>query len=707
MRLHTNTNNVTRSSSFEESNFTIDATAKAFSILSDGLYSNKVLAVIRELSTNAYDSHISAGCPDKRFDVFLPTTLEHTFHIRDYGTGLSYDDCMSLYTTYFKSDKTDSNDAVGCLGLGSKSPFAYTDQFLVESFYNGKHMTFSAYKNEDDEPVFAHMSTEDTTEPTGLKISFATKPDDKWSFMEEAEVLYQNFDKVPNTNVSIDIKPVVKIFEGSNWYVRKQRHVNSVIMGQIEYTLDDDQFDGEIHDFLNSFRGLCIKANIGDVDITPSRESLSYNKRTKDNLVSIISGILVELNSTLEQNIKSSDTLWEARSRYVKIWERTNTVKGVRECLEGIKTWNNQDLFDEIHGFSVKTSHDTIRFSKSRWRTTIERDEVERIRIHGNTDNKFGIFYEDVKKGAVGKVRYLLKENWNEGVVHLIRGDITVLESVCKSLGMSIDDVKNVSELESPPKSNSSGSRSYYTGKPCRILTKQNGEWMVTDAKVSVKEEDAFYFKTNRDSAYIGSAPEANLEIYKIKSLIESLENTGQDMSVLDGKVFFMTPSTAKSMKLRERDNWTPADEYIKSELEWVLKTKKDDFIKFLNSKSESNHWSDDLKGTDLKGRDLKVAIELSSADCEVLNNWMSVAYPELSCEVSDFQCIKLYCIKFKIFQGFKDKFENELKADEALEDMIMEKYPMISMCTRWWNSEEGQLQILADYINLVNKGDK
>ena len=230
---------------------------------------------------------------------------------------------------------------------------------------------------------------------------------------------------------------------------------------------------------------------------------------------------------------------------------------------------------------------------------------------------------------------------------------------------------------------------------------------MVTDAKVSVKEEDAFYFKTNRDSAYIGSAPEANLEIYKIKSLIESLENTGQDMSVLDGKVFFMTPSTAKSMKLRERDNWTPADEYIKSELEWVLKTKKDDFIKFLNSKSESNHWSDDLKGTDLKGRDLKVAIELSSADCEVLNNWMSVAYPELSCEVSDFQCIKIYCIKFKIFQGFKDRFENELNADEALEDMIMEKYPMISMCTRWWNSEEGQLQILADYINLVNKGDK
>ena len=65
MKLHTNTNTITKSENFVESNYSIDATAKAFAILSDGLYSNKILAVVRELSTNAYDSHVAAGCPER------------------------------------------------------------------------------------------------------------------------------------------------------------------------------------------------------------------------------------------------------------------------------------------------------------------------------------------------------------------------------------------------------------------------------------------------------------------------------------------------------------------------------------------------------------------------------------------------------------------------------------------------------------------
>ena len=133
MKLHTSQNTIEKSSSFQTSNFKIDATAKAFAILSDSLYSNKIKAVVREISTNAYDAHVAAGCPDKPFYVQIPTKLDTTFAVRDYGTGLSHDDCFGLYTTYFRSDKTDSNKAVGCLGLGSKSPFAYTDQFLVES----------------------------------------------------------------------------------------------------------------------------------------------------------------------------------------------------------------------------------------------------------------------------------------------------------------------------------------------------------------------------------------------------------------------------------------------------------------------------------------------------------------------------------------------------------------------------------------------
>ena len=69
MKLNTKVNVIERSADFEQSNYTIEATAKAFSILSDQLYSNKVRAVIRELSTNAYDSHVDAGNGSKSFEV--------------------------------------------------------------------------------------------------------------------------------------------------------------------------------------------------------------------------------------------------------------------------------------------------------------------------------------------------------------------------------------------------------------------------------------------------------------------------------------------------------------------------------------------------------------------------------------------------------------------------------------------------------------
>ena len=103
---------IERSGNFVESTFKIKANGKAFKILSDGLYSDKIKAIIRELSCNAYDSHIEAGT-DKPFDVHLPTRFDPTFYIRDYGTGLSKEDVEAIYTTYFESTKTNTNDAIG------------------------------------------------------------------------------------------------------------------------------------------------------------------------------------------------------------------------------------------------------------------------------------------------------------------------------------------------------------------------------------------------------------------------------------------------------------------------------------------------------------------------------------------------------------------------------------------------------------------
>ena len=94
----------------EVGEFRIRNSAKAFSILSSGLYSNKIRAIIRELSCNAVDSHVAANRNTTPFDVHLPNAMEPWFAIRDYGVGLSYDQVVNIYTTAFSPDKNKVND---------------------------------------------------------------------------------------------------------------------------------------------------------------------------------------------------------------------------------------------------------------------------------------------------------------------------------------------------------------------------------------------------------------------------------------------------------------------------------------------------------------------------------------------------------------------------------------------------------------------
>ena len=55
-------------------------------ILRSQIYSDKIMAVIREIAVNAIDSHVEAGCPDRPIEVTLPTRNETTLRIRDFGS---------------------------------------------------------------------------------------------------------------------------------------------------------------------------------------------------------------------------------------------------------------------------------------------------------------------------------------------------------------------------------------------------------------------------------------------------------------------------------------------------------------------------------------------------------------------------------------------------------------------------------------------
>ena len=706
MKLHTKTNTITKSENFVESNYSIDATAKAFAILSDGLYSNKILAVVRELSTNAYDSHVAAGCPEKPFDVTLPTSLDHEFSIRDYGTGLSKENCMSLYTTYFRSDKTDSNDAVGCLGLGSKSPFAYTDQFMVESFHNGSHMTFSAYKNENDEPVFALLSEQYTDEPNGLRVSFATEVGDSINFKYEAQNVWKYFVTIPNANIDVEVvSQGDATMSGDDWQIcaKKNRGYgkNELVMGQIGYELDADQFEGDVYDLLWRGYGLVIHANIGDVDITPSRESLSYNSRTKDFIHNKIKNILEEISTQTQQYIDDSPTLWDARLAWTGVNKSMSGVKTIREAIGEITHYKNQELFSAETWCGVdlpestKAGNNVVWYTKSKYRTTVQRQEISVLKVFSS--DEMTIIYENEKKGSVGRVKHHLKEVKQEGNMFLIRGDEDYLEEVLTALGANRDHVADVTTLAKPPRNASSSSSSGGGYKRCEVFRcNDSGEWYSDPSSVSVKEENVFFIESSRDDYFVNGK---TLQRYKFKELLNSLTVIGADMDVLAGRLYVFTPSTVKSMKLRERSNWTDASELLTTEMRYQLELNKDRITEY--ESSDKNNWSSGNKGYNIAVSELQKI----SKECEThgeLGEFIQKARPDGTDEIKS---LIFSAKKIGIYSTFFEKLEPVVLDIDDMYDTIIEYYPMLKIAGRW--IDDNDIKMVAEYIDSINRGEK
>ena len=193
-------NRLEQSEDFQSVKFGIKESgiAHIFNVLRNQLYSDKVLAVIREYSTNAVDAHIEVGKGDVPIKVTLPTALTPEFKVRDFGRGLTEQQIGEIYAMYGESTKRGTNEQIGQLGLGSKSAFAYGDNFVINSFVKGDKTTYNAFIDPSDVGQISKIHSEKTDENDGIEIVIPVKSDDYDEFYRKATELYKYFKVVPD-----------------------------------------------------------------------------------------------------------------------------------------------------------------------------------------------------------------------------------------------------------------------------------------------------------------------------------------------------------------------------------------------------------------------------------------------------------------------------------------------------------------------------
>lgn len=273
--------------------FRMAETAEFFTVLSDTLYSNKKLAVVREVICNAWDAHIKAGKKDTPVRI---TLNEKELIIEDQGPGIPEDAIVDIYCTYGKSTKVQDDDQTGGFGLGSKAPFAYTAHFTVINKHKGFRTVYAVSRGSTQtggKPDIRQMVRvpDDTTGVT-VTIPLVNSIDDtEFKSLIEKVVMHGEINATLNGQPlqTLDLSLARQIGFTLSYNGSLPRY--AVRYGSVIYpiNMDHQELTGYA---IDTFRGHNVKflfvAPPNSIGVTPSRESLSYTDRT----IETIKGLL-------------------------------------------------------------------------------------------------------------------------------------------------------------------------------------------------------------------------------------------------------------------------------------------------------------------------------------------------------------------------------------------------------------------------------
>lgn len=357
-----------------EMGMTAEGVAFALHAMRSKIYSDKILAVLREYLANAFDEHTKFNV-QRPVEITMPTPDVPVLKIRDYGKGLCNHDVRFVFGYYHESTKRQDRDLIGGLGVGSKAGHAYSDQFTVTSWHDGTESTYACVLSGDGPTAVAQIigqGSSPSDQPSGMEIQVPVSPYDITAFNERLAKLLAYLPQDYKLAVNGDVYPNFDFTEckvngtttgGSPWAIsEKNKTMFTVIVGFVPYQMTGNDLFSRLGRFLKwddvaLLRGCVVKCGASDVSITMSREGLEFEEdRTIPFLVQCVNEISSAIAATAFEAMRNCKTLFEAKSLFYTFSSEVQNVCGMRK-------WGN--IQNVMEAWSGVTSIDTRLCKKS------------------------------------------------------------------------------------------------------------------------------------------------------------------------------------------------------------------------------------------------------------------------------------------------------------------------------------------------------
>lgn len=242
-------------------------------ILSSNLYSQPEASFIRETISNAWDSHVEAGTTDTPVIIVIDNDR---IRIRDFGTGLSPKRFEEVYCSIGESTKRESNDYIGAFGIGRFAALACTNTVFITSYYEGTAYSYAMLKsNNNIEICTVHMDT--TEEKNGVEISININHVYNYITALKQLTFFPNIFIENNTCYAHKLGTCRDF---GTYKATDSKLEHNILLGYVLYPYTAKEANTSRILGILADAGIAVKFDIGEINVTPNRESLISTTKT-------------------------------------------------------------------------------------------------------------------------------------------------------------------------------------------------------------------------------------------------------------------------------------------------------------------------------------------------------------------------------------------------------------------------------------------